>query len=164
MQWQFCNYSKVQLHLTVCRRRHAGGVTAERFCAAFPRAGTSPSPWRLHRALSQPGELIPAINSHSRRRRSHFFPSALLHHRVAPPLAVVLVEPRQSFPATSTSSHWSCAPHRFALVAGVGRNRPAQPVFPVTGRNSATTALTVARLLQTIFDCTKPIIVFVVSP
>jgi len=79
-----------------------GGVTAERFCAAFPHAGTSPSPWRLRRALSQPGELIPAINSHSRRRRSHFFPSALLHHRVAPPLAVVLVEPRQSFPATST--------------------------------------------------------------
>ena len=34
----------------------------------------------------------------------------------------------------------------------------------MTGRNSAATALTVARLFQSISDCTEPIIVFVVSP
>ena len=73
MQWQFCNYFKNHLHLTACRRRHAGGHRRS-FFAAFPRAGTSPSPWRLRCALSQPGELIPAINSHSSRRRSHSSP------------------------------------------------------------------------------------------
>ena len=41
---------------------------------------------------------------------------------------------------------------------------PHDVVSPETGRSSAATALTVARLLQTISDCTKPIIVFVVSP
>ena len=71
MQWQFCNYFKNHLHLTACRRRHAGDHRRSKF-AAFPRAGTSPSPWRLRRALSQPGELIPAINSHRRRRRHRF--------------------------------------------------------------------------------------------
>ena len=71
MQWQFCNYFKNHLHLTACRRRHAGGSPPSKF-AAFPRVGTSPSPWRLRRALSQPGELIPAINSHRRRRRHRF--------------------------------------------------------------------------------------------
>ena len=71
MQWQFCNYFKNHLHLTACRRRHAGGHRRS-FFAAFPRAGTSPSPWRLRCALSQPGELIPAINSHRRRRRHRF--------------------------------------------------------------------------------------------
>ena len=48
-------------------------------------------------------------------------------------------------------------------AGGDVRNRPAQPVFPVTGRSSAATALTVARLLQTISDCTKPIIVITVG-
>ena len=71
MQWQFCNYFKNHLHLTACRRRHAGGSPPSKF-AAFPCVGTSPSPWRLRRVLSQPGELIPAINSHRRRRRHRF--------------------------------------------------------------------------------------------
>ena len=94
-------YFKNHLHLTACRRRHAGGSPPIKF-AAFPRVGTSPSPWRLRRALSQPGELIPAINSLIATVVPPISPSALLRRQLAPPLAVASVEQHPSCPATPT--------------------------------------------------------------
>ena len=67
------NISKIKIHLSACRRRHAD-VAADQI-SPLPRALTRS--W-CHggsvRALSSPGSPFLAINSNSRRRRPHFSP------------------------------------------------------------------------------------------
>ena len=106
-----------------------GGHRRSNF-AAFPRAGTSPSPWHLRRALSQPGELIPAINSLIATVVPPISPSALLRRQLAPPLAVASVEQHPSCPATPMRSPRPCASLRLAYATWVGRSRPAQLLLP----------------------------------
>ena len=130
-----------------CRRRSV--------LAAFPRAGTSPSPWRLRRALSQPGELIPAINSLIATVVPPISPSALLRRQLAPPLAVASVDQHPSCPATPTRSPQPCASLRLTYATWVGQSRPAQRFLPRDRPELRPHLLDVARPFQTVSGFTE---------
>ena len=154
--------SKINLHLSSCRRRHAE-VTADRISPLLRTFTRSRCRGERGRALSTPGNTFPAINSSRRRCHSRFSPSALLRHQLAPPLTVASIEQHLSCPATPTPSPRPCASLRLACATWVGRSRPAQLLLPRARPELRHHCLDMARPFQTISAFTKPTHVTVVS-
>ena len=154
--------SKINLHLSTCRRRHAE-VTADRISPLLRTLTRSRCRGERGRALSTPSNTFPAINSSRRRRHSRFSPSVLLRHQLAPPLAVASVEQHPSCLATPTRSPRPCASLRLAYVTWVGRSRPTQRLLPRDRPELRHHRLDVARPFQTVSGFTERTGVTVVS-